>query len=82
VNAFSETENAMSANIPDDEIKVTAAMIRAGLAALFPAAELHPAADEAEVMGRVFRAMERARICPESNDRYALPGKKAERPGL
>ena len=64
------------------EIEVTDQMISAGLAALFPSAELHPAADEAEVMARVFRAMVMAQTCPELNGRYGLPGKRAERPGL
>ena len=41
-----------------EEVEVTPAMVSAGLAALFPSAEFRAAADEAEVMARVFRAME------------------------
>jgi hypothetical protein len=49
-----------------DEPEVTAEMVSAGLAALWPC-ELHPCQDEAEVLAKVFRAMVkcRARSRPE-----------------
>ena len=40
-----------------DVIEVTEEMISAGLREIYGDAEFHPAADEAEVVARLFRAM-------------------------
>ena len=53
---------------PNGETEITPEMIRAGLSEIWMNAELHPAADEVEVMGRVFRAMVRARCAQEMPD--------------
>lgn len=66
-----------------EEIEVTPEMISAGLSALFPDVEFHPAAVEEEVLARAFRAM--AILSPaflSSKGLCAPQGRRDARPDL